>query len=381
MNRKSNLRATSDRAKFNRAESHRAMFDRKADLRAYLPTSNLRPARLRRTLRRGGTLLLSGLATASLVVTLAMAAPGKPVHHHHLHTAAVPQDAQASAAPAQDTSQDTSPVVARMGNLELHADQTQKLIANLNPNDRSAIDKNPDLLARVLRGLIADRFVLAQALAKHWDQQPAVAAALERMRENAIMQSYVQAAAAPPPDYPNEADLAEAYEANKSALMAPKQYEVAQIFVAAKTGADTQAREKILAIARELRTPGADFTAIAKTESQAKATAANGGIIGWLSEAQLRPDIKPHILALAPGAISAPIRLDDGWQILKLVDVHPPRQLDLSEVHDVLKQKMRQQRAQDLQRAWLADLVKANPISLDQSELIKLVGATGAAAQ
>ncbi|MEJ0052087.1 MAG: peptidylprolyl isomerase [Methylovirgula sp.] len=358
------------------------MFDRKADLRAYLPTSNLRPARLPRTLRRGGT-LISGLATASLVVTLAMAAPGKAVHHHHLHTAAVPQDAQASAAPAQDTSQDTSPVVARMGNLELHADQTQKLIANLNASDRAAVDKNPDLLARVLRGLVADRFVLAQALAKHWDQQPAVAAALERMRENAIMQSYVQAAAAPPPDYPNEADLAEAYEANKSALMAPKQYEVAQIFVAAKTGADTsaetQARNKILAIARELRTPGADFAAIAKTESQAKATAANGGIIGWLSEAQLRPDIKPHILALAPGAISAPIRLDDGWQILKLVDVHPPRQLDLSEVHDVLKQKMRQQRAQDLQRAWLADLVKANPISLDQSELIKLVGATGAA--
>ncbi len=204
------------------------------------------------------------------------------------------------------------------------------------------------------------------------------------MRENAIMQSYVQTVAAPPPDYPDEADLAEAYEANKAALMAPKQFQVAQIFVAAKadTGQchrDPGARKKSSPSRANFEPPGADFAAIAKTESQAKATAANGGIIGWLSEAQLRPDIKPHILALTPGAITAPIRLDDGWQILKLVDVHPPRQLDLSEVHDVLKQKMRQQRAQDLQRAWLADLVKANPISVDTAELNRLVGAAGAA--
>jgi parvulin-like peptidyl-prolyl isomerase len=355
------------RARFIRAKSARTAFD--------LHACNLRPAMF-----RGGSRarLIAGLMmfATSFGVAPAISAPGKPVHaRHHLHTAAVPQ----ATAPAPDT----SPVVARMGTLELHADQTQKLIANLNPSDRAAIDKNPDLLARVLRGLIADRFLLSQALAQHWDQQPAVAAALERLRENAIMQSYLQAATAPPADYPSEADLAEAYEANKAALMAPKQFEVAQIFVAAKTGADsateTQARDKILAIARELRQPGADFAAIAKTESEAKGTAEHGGIIGWLSEAQLRPDIKTQILALAPGAISAPIRLDDGWQILKLVDVRDPRQLAFSEVRDLLKQKMRQQRAQELQRAYLANLVKTNPISVDTAELNRLVAAAGTA--
>ncbi len=332
---------------------------------------------------------LAMTAGLTLVLNPALAAPAKPMHHRHpIHTAvARPQTNPADTSPAADTSPtaDTSPVVARMGRVVLHADKAQNVVANLPAADRAALARDPKILARVLAGVLADRFLLDAAQSKHWDEQPAIAAALQRLRDNAIVQSYLQSLTVPPADYPSDTEIAAAYEANKSALVGPKQFEVAQIFVAAKdsddAAAETSARNKILAIARRLREPGSDFASIARSDSEAKASAVRGGEIGWLTEAQLRPEIKPQILALAKGGVSDPIRLADGWQILKLLDIKPAGTLSLDQVHDALKQRLRQQRASDLQRAYLADLIKSNPISVDAAALQKLVGATGEAAR
>ncbi len=93
------------------------------------------------------------------------------------------------------------------------------------------------------------------------------------------------------------------------------------------------------------------------------------------------PDIKSKILGLAKGGVSDPIRLADGWQIIKLVDVRPERTLTLAEVHDALKQRLRQQRATELQRAYIAKIIEANPIAIDEIALQKLVGSSGQASQ
>jgi parvulin-like peptidyl-prolyl isomerase len=321
------------------------------------------------------------LVAAIAGATQALAAPPAG-HRHHLlqhNNAAVQPQTQAPAGA------DTSPVIARMGTIEVHSDDAQKIIANLSPADRAALVREPKAFARVLGGLLSDRFLLQEALAKHWDQQPAVMAALERLRENAIVQGYVQSQSMPPADFPTEADIQAAYDANKAALLAPKQYRLAQIYVSAQDssdpGAETAARNKILAAARLLRDPGADFAAIARAQSEAKTTAARGGDIGWLSEAQLVPDIKSKVLALAKGGVTDPIRLADGWQIIKLVDIKPEHTLTLAEVHDALKQRLRQQRAQELQRAYIGKVIEANPIAVDEIALQKLVGASGQASQ
>ncbi len=307
--------------------------------------------------------------------------PGHEHRHRPTHNVVAQPQTAATAVGAADT----SPVIARMGDIEVHSDDAQKLIANLSAADRATLDRDPKSFARVLAGLLSDRFLLKEAIAKHWDQQPAVVAALERLRENAIVQSYLQTQSMPPADFPSEADIQAAYDANKAALVAPKQYRLAQIYVSAQDNVDpaseTTARNKILGAARLLRVPGSDFAAVALAQSEAKTTAAHGGDIGWISEAQMVPEIKSKVLSLAKGGVSDPIRLADGWQIIKLVDVRPERTLTLTEVHDALKQRLRQQRASELQRAYIAKIIEANPIAIDEIALQKLVGASGQAQQ
>lgn len=274
-------------------------------------------------------------------------------------------------------------VVARMGTIEIREAALRAFLAGLSEGDRAAIRRDPEAMARAIRALLANQQVLSEATAKHWEQQPTIAQQLQQLRDNAIVQSYLASLSNPPQDYPSEAELQAAYDANKSAFLIPRQYQVAQIFITAPKDADKatqdKAKAKIDDIARQLKQPGADFTAIAKANSEARQSAEKGGEIGWLSEAQLRPDIKAQITGLAKGETSAPVQLDDGWQILKLNETRPASTPSFAEVHDALRQRIRDERSAELRRAYLADLIKQNPPAINELVAGKIAGETAQA--
>jgi peptidylprolyl isomerase len=299
-------------------------------------------------------------------------------------TAAAP--APASAPPASEpvttgrrsTSNDAGEVVARMGGIEIREGALRAFLAGLSEGDRAAIRRDPEAMARAVRALLANQQVLTEATTRHWEQQPAIAQQLQQLRDNAIVQSYLASVSNPPQDYPTEAELQAAYDANKSAFLIPRQYLVAQIFIAASKDADKasqdRARAKIDDIARQLKQPNADFAAIARASSEARQSAEKGGEIGWLAETQLRPDIKAQVISLAKGETSAPVQLEDGWQILKLNDTRPASTPSFAEVHDALRQRIRDERAAELRRGYLADLLKQNPPAINELVVSKIAG-------
>jgi peptidylprolyl isomerase len=283
--------------------------------------------------------------------------------------------AAAPADPAADSAESGGDVVARMGDSVIREDDLIRFVAGLGAADRAALGRDPEAAARVARALVVDRQALDEALAKHWEQQPAIAAELERQREATIVQTYLAALSAPPPDYPSDAELQSAYDANKSALLAPRQFLVDQIFVALARNADKAAADKAAAriadIARRLKEPDADFATIARSDSDARQTAERGGEIGWLAETQLRPEIKASVAALQKGAVSDPIRLDDGWQIVRLADLKPAYTPSFAEVRELLRQRLREEKAAANRRAVLADRLKQNPPAINELVLRK----------
>ena len=87
------------------------------------------------------------------------------------------------------------------------------------------------------------------------------------------------------------------------------------------------------ALKTDLAKPGADFGAIAKTSSDG-AQAPNGGDIGWRTQAQLPADASAAILALAPGAMTEPIQLSDGYHVYQLIE-KADRPLDPAQIADL----------------------------------------------
>ncbi|MDP4360544.1 hypothetical protein QR510_28370, partial [Escherichia coli] len=89
-------------------------------------------------------------------------------------------------------------IVARAGKNDITAVEVRAAIALMAPRQQSALAQDPALLSQTVRSLLANRIVLKEALAKKWDQQPAVAAQLARARENLIVEAYLQSVTVPP---------------------------------------------------------------------------------------------------------------------------------------------------------------------------------------
>ncbi|WP_024506334.1 peptidylprolyl isomerase [Bradyrhizobium sp. ARR65] len=260
-------------------------------------------------------------------------------------------------------------VVARVGNTNISAADVRSYVAALAPREQAALEKDPALLSQAVRLLLTNRLVLQEAQEKKWDQQPAVAAQLDRIREGALVELYLQSITVPPANFPSDEEVQKVYDANRAAMLAPRQFQLAQIFVAvpkdADKATDDKAKQQIDEIARKLKAPGADFAAIASASNEAK----DSGDLGWLAETQIRPEIRNQVMGLAKNAVSEPIKLDDGWHILKLIDTKASYTRTLPEVRDQLVQQMRAERSAMLRRAYLAELQKQHPPVLNELAL------------
>jgi parvulin-like peptidyl-prolyl isomerase len=265
-------------------------------------------------------------------------------------------------------------VLGRIGEAEVLTDDVRALLRQLGPAERQALEQDPAVLGQVVRSLLVQQLVLKQALEKKWDKEPEVIAQLQRVRESTLTETYLQSLAAPPAAYPSEAELSAAYEANKAALLQPKSYHVAQIYIAEPRQGTTpevgkKAQEKLGEVKAALKQPGADFAKLAATYSEEAASASKGGEIGWLAESQIQPEILKELPKLELNTVSEPVRLDDGWHVLKVLDVREPFTPTLDQVRDQLAQQLRAEKLKTNTQNVIAELVKNHPIAINELAL------------
>ena len=218
--------------------------------------------------------------------------------------------------------------------------------------------------------------MLKEARSKKWEDEAAVKAQLERAREAAIGESYLQSISTPPDNYPSEAELQAAYDTNKASLLIPKQFHLSQIFIAYPKDADKatadKAKAKLDVVLKRLKAKEA-FAVLASSHSEEAQSAGRGGEIGWLTEAQIQPEIRQLVPTLALNTVSDPIKLDDGWHIIKLLDTKAANTPTLEQIKDQLVQQMRAEKAKANSQAYLAKLLQENPLAINELELSKVL--------
>jgi peptidylprolyl isomerase len=271
-------------------------------------------------------------------------------------------------------------VIAKMGDIEIRVDEVRGWLAGLDETQREAAKTQPALLTEAVRTLLVQRLVLQEADAKKWAERPEVAAKIERQRSSIVSESYLRSMAEPEKGFPSEDDLRKAYDGAGDALNVPRRLKLAQIFIAAPADAkDKAAKEaQVAAVKKKLAAAGADFAAIAKSDSQESTTAEKGGELGWVAESQIQPEIREEAAKVAKNAVTAPVQLKDGWHFVKVLDREEPRKLTLEEVKPRLQAKLREQRIQAGSQAYLAKLLKEHPVVINEIELPKVLGGKSA---
>lgn len=226
--------------------------------------------------------------------------------------------------PEAVAAQDPTRVVATIAGKPLTARQALDLLKPLPPQERKRFEAN-------LQGLVQQIYMedqLADEASKmSLDQQSPWKEQLQMARANILTQAYLNKVANSAPGSATE-DPKQYYDSHAADF---DQIKLSGIFIAfsppgtpaSGTGAanrtEEQARQKADDLEKKLKA-GGDFSAVARTESDNPQLAAKGGEIGTFTsgDAGLPADIKTVVLKLQAGEISEPVRMPNGFFILKV---------------------------------------------------------------
>jgi hypothetical protein len=278
-------------------------------------------------------------------------------------------------APAGLRADDTK-LVARAGSVSISEANVRDLLAGVTEQNRDALSKDPQQATRWLSGRVLDLLVLDDASKSGFDKQPDVERRLARAREALIVQLYLDAHVNVPADYPSAAEARAFYDTHQASFIPPKRYRLAQIFIADSSAATSN--PKVDEALRKIMAKGADFSAIARDMSDAKAEAAKGGEIGWLGDPNLAPEIRAAVEKTNKGGVTAPIRLKDGWHIVRVLAKAPAakKPMAFEAIKDTLSAAMRGRKIAAEKQAFVEGLFKANPATIDAPSLAEALGSS-----
>lgn len=112
-------------------------------------------------------------------------------------------------------------------------------------------------------------------------------------------------------------DVAARIERMKSSV-GKNEYLAAEIFLpVVESAREAEVKQLANKLAGEIGAQKASFSSVAAQFSKAPG-AQNGGIIGWVQEGQLSPEVEKTIVELPEGAVSQPVRDLQGYHILML---------------------------------------------------------------
>lgn len=232
-------------------------------------------------------------------------------------------------ATAQDTpTADPSTVVATVGGTDI-------TVGNMIVAWASLPEQYQGLPDDVLFQGILDQLIQQTALAQQFSGElpPRIELQLENERRSLVAGEAIDGIMQDPLD---EADVQAAYDADYGGAEQAPEYNASHVLV--------ETEEEALAVIAELE-GGADFASVAREKSTGP-SGPNGGQLGWFGPGAMVPEFEEAVIALQPGNISAPVKTQFGWHIVKLNESRVQDAPALEEVREQIELQIRQIRAQ-----------------------------------
>ena len=152
-----------------------------------------------------------------------------------------------------------------------------------------------------------------------------------------------------------EADIRRYYDQNRAKFLLPESLNLEGILIRTDSS-PAEAKRKIDDVFAKLKA-GADFGELAYKVSEDDYRVMSGNY-GSVHRGQLIPELESVAFAQKPGEVSRPFKTSLGWQVIKVQNKQPERELKYEEVREKIKTALQQQREKDC-RLRLIDSLKA----------------------
>lgn len=266
------------------------------------------------------------------------------------------------------------PAVARLGNQQVALAELKALLATLPVESREQLRGNRGALETWIRSRLAQKAVLEQADAQGWRQRPEVEQQTRAATEQIVFRDYMLSVSQVPADYPSEAELQQAYDSGKAGWLTPPLYRVSQIFLAVNDPQNLDAvRRQAQELSRKAQAAPGEFAALAGQYSQDVDSARRGGDSGLQPLQQLVPEVRSAVSRLKVGAVSDVVQSAAGFHVLKLTGQQPAGTASLDDLRERLTQALRDQRQEQIAKAYLEGMLNTATLSIDGAELNKVL--------
>ena len=182
---------------------------------------------------------------------------------------------------------------------------------------------------------ILDQLVQQTALSQSFegDLPARVALAIENEQRQLVAGEVIEKNMAVPV---SEDELNAAYEETYGSAEPSEEYDASHILV--------ETEEEALAIIAEIE-GGANFAEVAKEKSIGP-SGPGGGNLGWFGPGMMVPEFEAAVVDLEVGAVSAPVKTQFGWHVIRLTDKRLKDAPPMEEVKAELETQVRQVRVQ-----------------------------------
>ncbi|MFQ5906788.1 MAG: peptidyl-prolyl cis-trans isomerase [bacterium] len=161
---------------------------------------------------------------------------------------------------------------------------------------------------------------------------------------------------------PTEEEVKAEFEANKDKYAIPEKNHVSVII----TVTEDQAKDLLKALKK-----GADFEETAK-EKSIHPSKRRGGKLGVVNERR-NPDIFKAAQELKVGRLSKPVKVKEGWAIIKVTKREPRKMRTFEEARRLVYRDLNIENLRKNQEAFIAELKEKYPISINE-KLLEQVG-------
>ncbi|MGK2859649.1 MAG: peptidylprolyl isomerase [Thermoanaerobaculia bacterium] len=231
------------------------------------------------------------------------------------------------------------PVVLRVGEKEIHQSEFEAALASLPPEYQMYV-------AQQGKRAFADDYVRMRVLAgdavkTQLDKDPKIAAQLALVRENTLAAAMLERIEAG--TVPTDAQVSALYESKKASLETVDARHILVAFVgspAAKpetTLTEEQAKARAESIKAKI-VAGADFSEVAKTESDDTFSGKEGGSLGSFGRGQMVPEFEQAAFSFEVGKVGEIVRTQFGYHVIEVTRRGAP---PLDEVREQMTEEVR----------------------------------------
>ncbi len=156
----------------------------------------------------------------------------------------------------------------------------------------------------------------------------------------------------------NDKDRRDFYDKHKEGFTTPGEVTISEIFLPLEGHTAAEVEQRAKRLVAELRA-GKNFAeAVQENSPPNRASRAQSGKLGVFKQGELKDDVAAAISTLKPGDVTEPIRLQDGFQIVRLDDRKPATLIPFEDpkVQSAIGRMVTMERADNARKQYLKKL-------------------------